>query len=384
MQVNCRYFSGYKPCGRFTKCDSACPEKSIPDERILIIHLEALGAVVRSTALLAAIKRKYPNSHITWITKKPADLLLANLKHIDRILTTSPECILILAALEFDIAMCIDKSLAAAGVLAQTSAKKVFGFIAQKSTGAIMPATQAADELWQIGLSDHKKFFENAKPETQLICEALELPYLRDSYSIALSPNELELALKRRREWSPHGEIVVGLNTGCADAIPYKKLTVEMQREIIKRLQNRQEIRLVLLGGREDTERNREIAKGLNVINSPTENGLRDGFCSVEACDLVITGDSLGMHMAIALKKWVVAWFGPTCAHEIDLFERGVRVLTGAQCSPCWKRSCDKNPMCYDLVDIDSILAAVEKGIQWYNLSFKQLSSATYSSGARS
>ena len=47
----------------------------------------------------------------------------------------------------------------------------------------------------------------------------------------------------------------------------------------------------------------------------------------MNACDIVVSGDSLGMHMAIGLKKWVVAWFGPTCHQEIDLYDRGAKFL---------------------------------------------------------
>lgn len=379
-EVKCRHFTGYKPCGLHTQCDASCPKRDIAEERILIVHLEALGAVLRSTALLGAIKRRYPRSHITWVTKKPADALIANLPAVDRILTTTPEGLLALSALEFDIAFCIDKSLTASGVLKSTSVKKVFGFVADAKTGAIVPATSAAEELWQIGLSDQKKFFENKKTENQLVCEALELPYARDPYQVSLTESERELALKRRNEWAPHGEVIIGFNTGCAANIPYKKLSVPMHRELIQRLSGRPGVRLVLLGGPEDTERNREIGAGLNVIQSPTEKGLRDGLCSVEACDIVVTGDSLGMHMAIAFQKWVVVWFGPTCAHEIDLYDRGVKVLSSAPCGPCWKRSCNKSPMCYDLVEVDAILAGIEK----CNLFSKPHLSATYSSVVRS
>lgn len=384
---NCRHFSGYKPCTLNSVCDTDCPHMSVAKTRILIVHLEALGAVLRSTAILEPIKAKYPDSHVTWVTKKPGHLLLENLKSVDRILTTTPEDILALSALDFDVALAVDKSLASAGVLRQTRVDKIFGFIADPKTGGILPATEAATELWDIGLSDQKKFFENKKTETQLICEALELPFSRSDYQVQLSSKELEASQKLRNLWAPNGEYIVGLNTGCAPMIPYKKLTVEFHRALSGRLKKDFGAKVVLLGGAEDTDRNKAIAQGLDVISSSTDKGIRDGFTSMNAVDCVITGDSLGMHMAIGLKKWVVAWFGPTCGHEIDLFERGVHVLTTATCSPCWKRSCDKNPMCYDLVDIEQILNAVQKGMQWRTetgiSSTKQPSLATYSSPLR-
>ncbi|MEN0060099.1 MAG: glycosyltransferase family 9 protein, partial [Bdellovibrio sp.] len=117
---------------------------------------------------------------------------------------------------------------------------------------------------------------------------------------------------------------------------------------------------VVLLGGPEDTARNQDIAEGLPVISSETQSGLRDGLVSVAACDVVITGDSLGMHMAISQQKHVVAWFGPTCAHEIDLYDRGSHILTQSPCSPCWKRTCENAVMCYDQVSLEEMIDAVK------------------------
>lgn len=365
--VNCRHFNGYKPCGKSEICDSLCPHLNVPTSRVLLIHLEALGAVLRSTALLPAIRRKFPGCHITWVTQSPAQHLLANNPYIDRVLTTSHDDLLTLSALEFDVAFVIDKSLKATGVLKKTKAEMVFGFQADPSTGAIVPATPAAEELWRIGLSDQLKFFGNQKSESQLVHEALELGHWqRDPYILKMTPSEVSAAMSRRSQWASHpDQVVVGINTGCSNAIPYKKLSIENHRQLIEALAMElgARIRLVLLGGREDTLRNQRIAHGFDVVLSPTENGLRDGIISMSACDIVVSGDSLGLHMAIALGKWTVAWFGPTCAHEIDLYDRGVAIRTKASCSPCWKRSCQKSPMCYDLVSINEIVDGVKQGV---------------------
>jgi heptosyltransferase-2 len=361
--TDCRHFNGYKPCGKSEICDSLCPSLNIPQTRILLIHLEALGAVLRTTSLLPAIKRKFPNSHITWVTQKPAELLLKGNPLLDRVLTTSADDLLALSCLEFDIAFTLDKSLKAGGVLKQTYADFVYGFQVDPTNGAIVPATAAAEELWQLGLNNQKKFFENQKPETQLSCEAAELTYQRDEYILVLNEAEQRLASARRKSWGGEKKLVVGFNTGCAATIPFKKLSIEMHRELARRLLGRGDVQIVLLGGREDTLRNQRIGYGLDLTQSPTEDGLRDGAVSVAACDLVVTGDSFGMHLAIALKKWTVAWFGPTCSQEIDLYGRGVKIQTHASCSPCWKRDCQKNPMCYDLVSVDELVAAVEKGL---------------------
>lgn len=362
--TSCRHFLGDRPCGKSSLCEDSCPAKSIPNIYVLVIHLGAIGAVVRATSLLKAIKRKYPGSHLTWVTDAPSDQLLKNHPLIDRVLTTKSEDLLCLSVLEFEIAFVVDKSLKAAGVLRQTQVEKVFGFQASAQGGGILPATAEAEELWQLGLDNHRKFFVNTKPETQLMIEALELgPYRREEYDLPLTESETRAVEKRRRKWREGHSLILGINTGCSSVIPYKKLSVEFHRQLIQKIhQEFPDIRIVLLGGPEDRDRNEKIGRDLPVHQSPTLNGLRDGFLSVAACDVVLTGDSLGMHMAIALKKYVVAWFGPTCAHEIDLYGRGEKILSKAPCAPCWKRVCDQPTMCYDLVPIHDVMEALKRG----------------------
>ncbi len=370
-EVKCRYFNGYKPCRLNSTCNSTCPHRDLIQNSVLIIHLGALGAVLRATSILPGVKRKFPKSRIVWITDKPADQLLKHNPLIDQILTTDIIGLLELSSLEFEAAFVIDKSQKASGILKHTKADLVFGFTTDAQTGASLPATSAAEELWEIGLSNHKKFFENQKPETQLLVEALELgAYQKDEYILKLNDAEIKESLQRQNNWSKNQtKTIIGINTGSSNVIAYKKLSIAKHRELIKKLSELENISIVLLGGPEDTLRNERIAYGLPVYQSPTNRGLRDGIVSMNAVDIVITGDSLGMHMAIALKKWTMAWFGPTCAHEIELYGRGEKLLAPVACGPCWKRLCTKEIMCYDLVSVDHILEAIKRGLDWHNTS---------------
>lgn len=365
--THCRFFSGYKPCGRSEVCDQSCEMKEEISTRVIVIHLQAMGAVLRATSLLPSLRRKYPRCHITWVTDKPADLLFANNPLVDKVLTTSIEDYYQLLGCEFDIGFCIDKSLKATGIFSQLLVDQRFGFEKCPVNHVIEPCNQYAEELWEIGLSNKKKFFENKKPETQLMLEAFDLGgFKRDEYQVFLSETEKKEALLKREAWSEQGKMpLIGINIGCSQMIPYRKLSESKHTEMIKKINESGLGKIVLLGGPEEIDRAKNFVDNPQVIISPMNKGIRDGLTSVEACDMVISGDSFGMHMAIALQKWTVAWFGPTCAHEIDLYDRGVKVLAKVACAPCWKRNCDKKNMCYDQVEIDQIINAVQTGLQW-------------------
>lgn len=372
VQTNCIHFNGYKPCGLSEKCDSNCPHLSQIKTSILIVHLGAIGAVLRSTALLSAINRKYPKSKITWVTEKICKPLLQNHPRIHQVIANDPQELVLLSNLVFDVSFVIDKSAIAVAIAKLPKAvKKKYGFAVQETTGAIIPETHEAQELWDIGLSDFRKFYQNKKSEAQLVHEALGLgTYVHDEYDLPLNEIERNLAKNRRQEFlsgfsNSEKALLIGINTGCSPSIPYKKLSIPFHRKLIQNLSAIYDYPIVLLGGPEDTERNALIADGFKkVICSPTELGLRDGLVSIAACDVIISGDSLGMHMAISQKKYVIAWFGPTCQQEINLYGRGKKLITSAPCAPCWKRSCHQPTMCYDLVSLSDMIRAVDMGIR--------------------
>ncbi|PLX22585.1 MAG: hypothetical protein C0600_16405, partial [Ignavibacteria bacterium] len=146
-----------------------------------------------------------------------------------------------------------------------------------------------------------------------------------------------------------------------------KKMTIEQHVRLITMLSEDRRLRFVLLGGPEDTVRNAEIVTRLEVlglddrlVSTPTTEGLRRGICYENLADIVITGDSFGMHLAIALRKHVLAWFGLSCWEEIDLYDRGRKFLPdGLACAPCWKRSCPYNLECIDMIDLEAMAGAV-------------------------
>jgi ADP-heptose:LPS heptosyltransferase len=366
---DCKHFTGYKPCFPGTVCLDECVNPDPRGARILLINLDAMGNILVTTSLLPAIKRKYPKSHITWITEKNTYRLLENNPLLDTVFVWEPESWMVLRSMKFDVLMNIDKSKRAGAFAMQIDAKKKFGY-GINADGIIIPLNKEAEYNYRLGLDDHLKFHGNQKSVSQLLTEAMGLKYRRDEYILNLTKEELDFCEKYKRDaglLEPSTSdlkppLVVGFNTGCSTLYPNKKLTIDQHVVLIQMLSKREGIKLVLLGGREDTERNAEIARqvGDKVVSTPTTEGVRRGVCYENICDVVITGDSFGMHVAIGLKKFVIAWFGVSSWTEIDLFDRGVKLIPeGLACSPCWKKECPYNLECIQMVDLDAIVRHV-------------------------
>lgn len=367
-KTDCRLFTGFSPCRHRRTCEG-CPHYSPVGSRVLLIMLDALGDVLRTTALLPAIRRAHRDAHITWLTRKPCAPLLAHNPLVDRVLVLGDATVATLESLSFDLALCPEKSIPAGALLgvARASIKKGFGLDAG---GTIVPLDSDAEPLYRLGLDNHAKFFENDKSAQQLSAEAVGLQWHGERYVVVLDDVERQLARSDRKAARIRDdEILVGWNTGCGPRYPYKRFDIEDQVEVMRlaweRLSTPERTGFALLGGgAEDAARNREIARrlaltGIKTTETPCTQGLRRGMASVAACDMVVSGDTLALHMAIGLRKPVVAWFGITCHQEIDVHGRGTKVLADVPCRPCWLQSCDLPKKCFRTLPWDSLASEV-------------------------
>ena len=155
---------------------------------------------------------------------------------------------------------------------------------------------------------------------------------------------------------------VIGLNTGAGGRWPLKQWREEGYLELVARLgRDDGEVQFLLLGGPGERARNERLKSAATVrLHDPgCDNPPRHFAGLLSHCDVVVTGDTLAMHLALALKKRTVILFGPTSAAEIDLYGLGEKVVPKMECLSCYKNSCDFVPNCMDLISTDMVEGAV-------------------------
>jgi heptosyltransferase-2 len=157
----------------------------------------------------------------------------------------------------------------------------------------------------------------------------------------------------------------VGLNIGAGGRWELKKWRLDGLAELCDRLHARG-VQLVLLGGKAEAGRNAElIARTVApVIDAGTDHDLRRFSALVGRCDVLLTGDTLAMHVALALGRRTVVLFGPTSHAEIDLYGLGDKVYPDMACLGCYKMTCDFVPNCMDLISTDQVEAAVVRQLE--------------------
>ncbi|MBD3410801.1 MAG: lipopolysaccharide heptosyltransferase family protein [Ignavibacteriales bacterium] len=356
---SCKRFTGYKPCRPDRNCwDEGCVDPIPTGVQILIVNLDAMGDVLMTTAQLPGLKRKFPESTIHWITLPVAAPLLANNPLVDRVYPYTFESLSILRAMKYDYAMNVDKSQRSGAIMEEVVANRKLGF-GMNEEGKIYPFNEGAHYNFRLGMDDELKFKINQRTGEDYLAETFENDYQNDEYVFELTDEERAFAADYRRSAGIGAdEYVVGFNTGCSTLFPNKKMRVDQHQTLIERLLGYGDMKIILLGGPEDERRNLEIAApfGDRVVNTPTNEGVRRGACYESLADVVVTGDSFGMHLAVALKKHVIAWFGLSCWTEIELFGRGVKLHPeGLACAPCWKKVCPHNLECIDMIDLERI-----------------------------
>ena len=353
---DCRYFIGEKPCVYKRACEK-CDKYSPMDFRILIIKLGAMGDVLRTTPLIEGLKKKYPTSHISWLVDSTSNDLIEQNKQIDRVLPFSLNSYLQLLAEEFNLLICLEKEVRATAIAEKVNAKKKNGFGLTKY-GNIRPFNKEAEYAFQLGVSDQLKFFENKKSYQEIIFETTGLKFKGEKYQFSCTSESNNFANKLFKKLAFNSnDVVIGINAGAGPVFANKGWTIDGYVELIDRLNSQDGLKVLLMGGTSEIEINQKIKKTVNgpLYDTGNHNSLHQFSAIIKKCDLVVCGDTLPMHLAIAHDKQVLALFGPTCPQEIDLYGKGEIIFSPIECAPCYKTTCDIENHCMEMISVDTV-----------------------------
>ncbi|GJM43792.1 MAG: hypothetical protein DHS20C21_06340 [Gemmatimonadota bacterium] len=331
---------------------------------MLVLKIGALGDVLRTTPILRALTASEDPVHVTWVVGEGARSLLAGHPRIDRLLVPGFETSERLGAEHFDLVLSLDKDPYPTALATRIPATERRGF-GRDPHGSLVPLHASARYAYDLGLSDQTKFFENERTYQDMIFEVAGLDWRHQEYDVPAVADHLESGRAGLRAALGDGPgPVVGFNTGAGDVFANKAWTEDGYVDLAHRL-HREGCRVALLGGPGERDLNRAIAlrsQG-SAVDTGCDHSLPEFAGLVAACDLVVTGDTLGMHLAIAAAVPTVVLFGSTCAPEIELYGRGEKIVTPISCHPCYRRECDISPSCQDLITPQSVHDAVKRGL---------------------
>lgn len=365
VHTDCRHYKGSMPC-RFHKTDGrlcdGCVDHDPIKTRILIVKLAAVGDVLRTTSILPPLKQKYQGAHITWVTKKNAAPLLSENKCIDRILSIEENYIEFLRNESFDIGICLDSDPHSATIHSVAECKNRFGFVANRA-GAVTLANDMASEWWLMGVNDDRKK-KNRKTYQQIMYEICDLPLPTQRPQLTLNDGVREFGASfLQRNGIKSSSRIVGINTGGGGRWQYKKWTFEGYVDFIRLLKQRHpSVEILLFGGPEEVDLNKRIhaTVGDLVVDAGCNNSLMEFSSLVNTVDILLTSDSLAMHIGVACGKATVVLVGPTSPWELDVFGSGEILHSNIECLACYLSRCDKVVTCMNTLSPEYVLSKVQ------------------------
>jgi len=302
-------------------------------EKILIIKLgysetlvgeisrtTSLGDVLRSTVLLSL----YRDAHVTWLVDEQAVQLLKGNPDIDRIMPYDLTTVLQLKAERFDTIINLEKVGGICAFADSLTGWRRYGFRFDPDTGDTT-AYDGSQHVLEMCENQEDKL-ANTRYWEDILFEMVGSKWHGEAPVIG---------------YRPRSEVTfdIGFNHHVGNKWPIKAWPEEYWKELES-----------LISGRRTITWQQGLAS------------LEEYIDWINSCRMLVTNDSLGLHIAHALGKKVVAFFGPTISNEVYIKD-GVKLMPPdpPECLPCLSRVCIKERSCMYEITPDAALEAIEK-----------------------
>jgi heptosyltransferase-2 len=329
--------------------------------KILIVQTSFLGDTILSTAVIAGLKKVYPESEL-WMMTTPLstalvknDPLLAGVIGYDKRKTDKGFKGLFsmaerLRAMGFHKAYALHRSYRTAALLFLAGIPERIGFSDAKLSFLY-------HRTWKRNPSDH----DVLRNLSILRGHGEPLTFDTDMRLSAPAPEDLGEAA---------GSVAMKNDTPYAVLVPGSAWATKMwhhegfRQTAVYLLEKG--FRVVLLGAPEDRDTNRKAAEGLDVTDLAGKTSIGDALYLVKHAALVICNDSMSLHMASAFKIPTVVFF---CATSPSFGfgpwkNRAVIMEKKLPCKPCSRhgqKRCPNNTYaCMREIPFDQVTAAIE------------------------
>lgn len=290
-----------------------------------IAKIPSLGDVLRTTPILWALKEKYPDSRITWLVDRQAEPLLRGNDLIDRILVWDEFVPFQLMKEKFDVLINLEKIGGICALADTVDAWVKYGFRFDSVNGTYHAYERGLDFIDYI--EKKNKQGRSGDCWQKVLIQMMGSEWKGQEYIIGYKPKTAE-------------KYDVGLNYTVGSKWPHKAMPVEKWREL--------ERELVKDGYKVSWQQGvDDICEYINWINS---------------CRTIVSNDSLGLHIAFALKKKVIGLFGPTDPKEIYLYGDSKVVRSAQKCRymPCYKITCLSGKKCMEKMNVKEIIRSIK------------------------
>jgi heptosyltransferase-2 len=336
-------------------------------KKILIIRLSSLGDVVLTTPVIKALKKKFPQSEIYFLTKENYFEVLKNNPHLSSVIRFNPDkehrgfsglkkLIKELNQYNFDLIVDLHSNLRSFLIRHWTKANKKIKYKKRALARFFMvhfkwlkiKSQPTVDSyllsLRKIGIENRErkpKIFLDDKSEGFVNAFLLQNKIEKDDILIGVSPG----AKWETKRWN-------------------KEKFVQLCRILLKG----ERYKIILFGSNEEKNLIEDVAQNFpRGVFKAIGLSLLELSALIKMCKLFVSNDSGPMHMATAMDVPVIAIFGPTHPNLgfSLLGEKNVILTTSEKCSPCslhGEKPCKKEKQyCFENISAEEVAAVVIK-----------------------
>lgn len=334
--------------------------------KILVRAPNWIGDAVMSLPALDALKRLYPGSEITVLTRPLAAAVFMNNPAVAAIIEYDPRAwykgllgrlslIAELARRRFAVAVLFQNAFEAALICFLARIRERVGYATDYRGFLLTKSVAVTDDIKQKHLA---YYYLN------IIAELGGGPSPEPVPRLYITEDEKRAAYEylKQKGFDPEARAFIGVFPGASYG-PAKRWPVKDFSEVLKRASEELTVVPVIFGGPGDTAVAAELARGLGCehLNLAGEVDLRNAMALMTYMRTFITNDSGPMHLSASLGVATVAVFGSTDPVVTGPLGPRVKVVYNAvHCSPCFKRTCPEGHWeCMDAATIDEVYAAV-------------------------
>lgn len=340
---------------------------------ILIIRLSAIGDVVFASPLIAALKRSYPDSRLSWLAEPAAAPLLQHHPDLDEViiwpksdwkrLWTSNS----FAALWREVI----------GFRRELKRRRFDAVLDLQGLlkSAVLGWFSGARERIGLGSREGSHWLMSRVIERSGDADRIGSEYLYLGQQLGLQTDRFEMRLALAdsdRGFVSQLRKTAGVASGYLVVCPF---TTRPQKHwfeqrwitLIPRLRHEFGAPIVMLGGAGDRAAAERIcsASDEEVVNLTGQTGLTEAAAVISEAKLLVGVDTGLTHMGVAFATPTVALFGSTCPYRDTTRENAVVLYHKFDCSPCRRSpTCNGEFTCMAAISVEEVVAAALKMTQ--------------------
>ncbi len=348
--------------------------------KILIVKLSAIGDVIQTLPMLAALRRRFPESQIDWVVEEEAAGLLKGYPGVDRLLVSRRKSWQRRIRKRGEFGAAFRELLRFVRDLREIKYDWVIDNHGVLKSGILVGLCRGRKKIGYratAGIADEGSYFFTNERHRPLSIErhALEryldlvgqlgVPIEGISLEFFIAPESLKTMRTILDESGFNARPLVVIHPLAK--WDTKQWSPGKFSSLAERLIGRG-AQVVITGSPGDAIAVEGILGQLQfrsrVLNLAGKTDLRELAALFSLADLVITPDTGPMHLAAAVKAPLVALFGPTAPWRTGPYGNGhVLLRKELACSPCFRKKCPTGE-CLDRITVEEVLKAAEEKLR--------------------